>query len=146
MKLRNILITGTFCFLMVNLSMAQTSTINEKQNSRMKTTINTRYNGVDFNNIKWQSTTDGYYEGSFNYQGRELTTQFDENGNWMQTSEPMNMTTVPTNLKNNLGEYESSSISGIHKIETNNETYYDVNVDGQDPMRFDKSGNLIKNP
>lgn len=146
MKFRNILIIGTLCFLTANISMAQTTQINEKQNSRMKTTIDTRYNGVKYNDIKWQNTTDGYYEGSFNYQGRELTTQFDENGNWMQTSETMDMTTVPTTLQNNLGDYESNSISGINKIETNDQTYYDVTVDGQEPMRFDKSGNPIKNP
>ncbi|UII26267.1 hypothetical protein LVD15_23700 [Fulvivirga maritima] len=50
---------------------AQTNNpIQEKQNNRMRSSINSRYRGVDYDNIDWQSTTDGYYQGSFDYQGK----------------------------------------------------------------------------
>ncbi|UII26268.1 PepSY-like domain-containing protein [Fulvivirga maritima] len=79
-------------------------------------------------------------------RGRELTTQFDNNGQWVQTSETITMENIPSALKSNLSDYKRSSVKSVNRIETaDNATYYDVDVTGREPMRFDKAGNPIKN-
>ncbi|MBL3658342.1 PepSY-like domain-containing protein [Fulvivirga sediminis] len=146
MKSHTLLLSLLLNLGLISTAWAQATPIEETQNNRMKSSINAKYKGVDYDNIKWKSTADGYYQGTFDYEGRDLTTQFDNNGQWVQTSETVTMDNMPPALKNNLSDYKTSSIKSVNKIETaDNSTYYDVDVTGREPMRFDKSGNPIKN-
>lgn len=119
---------------------------NERQQNGIRSSLDSRYHGVDHGDVQWQLNSQGYFDGSFDYNNRSLTATFDQDGVWRQTSEEIQMTDLSDDLKTSLDTtYREEEIRQINRIETSdNETFYDFSFHGREPVRYDVLGNRVE--
>lgn len=119
---------------------------NERQQNGIRSSLDSRYHGVDPGDVQWQLNSQGYFDGSFDYNNRSLTATFDQDGVWRQTSEEIQMTDLSDDLKTSLDTtYREEEIRQINRIETSdNETFYDFSFHGREPVRYDVLGNRVE--
>lgn len=118
---------------------------NEQQQNSIRSSLESRYSGVDFNSIEWQMNSKGGFDGLFTYDARQLKATFEQDGTWVQTSEEVVLEDLPENLRNSLeANAGQMQISRIERVETSDsQVFYDVMFHGREPVRFDESGNEV---
>lgn len=120
---------------------------NEKQQNGIRSSLDSRYSGVDMRDVEWQLNSEGHFDGDFNYGNRRLRATFDQDGVWTQTTEEVHIADLPEALKDSVvSNYRESEISQINRIETaGNETFFDIGLQGRAPVRYDALGNKLDN-